>query len=195
MIYLRYVAAEGASVCHEAEGRHCRELLEEGLLCEAGIRFAGETVAHNRWGKPCLSGRPGIHFNLSHCKGLAACIIGSSPVGIDAEYVRAYNPLAARRACTGEEIHGIETATDPDRQFFRLWSLKECFVKALGMGLAFPLKQAAFTLTGNEAVCPNQPGWTFALREDSGGFVLAACARAESANDLLLSGGSHVGFH
>ena len=41
-------------------------------------------------GKPYLKEYPLIHFNISHCMGLAVLAIGDCTVGIDAECVRPY---------------------------------------------------------------------------------------------------------
>ena len=59
-----------------------------------------QTGAH---GKPFFPAYPELHFNLSHCQGLAVCGLDSHPLGIDAEPIRALRPGVLRRAFSPEE--------------------------------------------------------------------------------------------
>lgn len=177
MIYIRYLgnAAEN--------GRSsCRDLLAAGLLFERDIELAREAVTLNRWGKPGFRDHPEVHFNMSHCGGMAACAITGFPVGIDAERVRAYDPNAARHACSASEIRGIEASTDPDRAFFRLWALKESYIKALGKGLSYPMRQVVFRIGDGSGTpeCLYPRGCEFLLWEDSMRFIVAACRLPEN---------------
>lgn len=95
-------------------------------------------------GKPELAGVPGLQFNLTHTDGLVACaVVLGQPVGLDAE------PLA-RQVDLGVADHffarveadwlaSLPPAERP-RGFLRLWTLKECWAKAVGAGLHLPLK-------------------------------------------------------
>ena len=63
---------------------------------------------------------------------------------------------AAEEAAT-EEDSGPE---GPRERFFRLWTLKESFVKATGQGLAFPLKDITFSWEEAD-IKGSVPGWHF----------------------------------
>ncbi|GAA2811476.1 4'-phosphopantetheinyl transferase family protein [Nonomuraea dietziae] len=92
-------------------------------------------------GRPCLlplGRRPVPDFNLSH-SGAWALVATAPPgarVGVDVEQVRArFDHLAlARRFYQPEEVARLR-ATGPEG-FFRLWTAKEAYVKASGVGLA-----------------------------------------------------------
>ncbi len=94
----------------------------------------------NEYGKPALMNEPGLGFNLSHSqdRGLVAVARGVS-LGADIEQRRegievmdlAQRFFAPREV---ELVHG-----EPQR-FFEMWTRKEAFIKAIGMGVAFPLK-------------------------------------------------------
>jgi 4'-phosphopantetheinyl transferase len=101
--------------------------------------------SRNPFGKPMLA-PPGLRrqlsFSLSHTSGLAACAISPGwDVGVDAEQVTAaaIDALASRTLAPDEQM---EVATLPpsqrQRRFAELWTLKEAYVKALGVGLRTP---------------------------------------------------------
>lgn len=85
-----------------------------------------------------------IHFNLSHSGDQLALIFSlDSPVGIDIEKihpVKKWEQLA-RRFFHPEENQLLLEADPNDSEllFFRYWTMKEAFVKALGAGLSIPL--------------------------------------------------------
>ncbi len=81
------------------------ELLKMALLGEYGIEISGDIqhqIERGSNGKPALKGLP-IHFNISHCKGLAVCALAPCPVGVDAEGLRPVSEALLRRVCTPEE--------------------------------------------------------------------------------------------
>lgn len=120
-----------------------------------GSIFGGAAIRFrtNAYGKPelDLDFEHGVHFNLSHTRGMAVCAIccGHS-VGVDVEAVdRSVDvELLAKRYFAARE-HRLIAEAPPHRRaeiFFRLWTLKEAMLKALGTGLAMPLRKFVFSL-------------------------------------------------
>ncbi|MFV2057238.1 MAG: 4'-phosphopantetheinyl transferase superfamily protein [Thiohalomonadales bacterium] len=113
---------------------------------------------YNPQGKPAINLQPTstpLHFNLSHSGDiglLAFC--RSTEIGIDIEYINRnanYYKLAQRFFSKDE--FAVIAATEPEnisRQFFRLWTRKEAFVKAVGTGLGFPLNKFSVNSALNE---------------------------------------------
>ncbi len=85
--------------------------------------------------KPYLTNISGISFNFSHCKTAAACIVSKENTAIDIMDIRKIKSSVVRRCCSEEEEMRISTSTDLDREFIRLWTRKECYVKYTGIGL------------------------------------------------------------
>lgn len=87
-------------------------------------------------------------FNLSHCDGLVACALSRTSVpGIDVECCDRDAPFAvAERHYSLEEQAWLAALPESERQtgFFMLWTLKEAFIKAIGKGLAQPLRDIVF---------------------------------------------------
>ncbi|KAJ4775011.1 4-phosphopantetheinyl transferase [Rhynchospora pubera] len=88
--------------------------------------------------------KPPIQFNLSHTSSLIACAVALEiPIGIDVEEntrKTANNVLSiARRYFTISEVEHLAAITCPDfqqKEFIRLWTLKEAYVKAIGRGFS-----------------------------------------------------------
>ncbi|MDX1492321.1 MAG: 4'-phosphopantetheinyl transferase superfamily protein [Pseudohongiellaceae bacterium] len=108
----------------------------------------------NAYGRPEIAG-PGyeqaIQFNLSHTTGLIVlAITGEGELGVDVENLsRKCEPaqLADRffSKVESEALLALDEQGQRER-FFDLWTLKESYIKACGMGLAIPLESFSFLL-------------------------------------------------
>lgn len=94
-------------------------------------------------GRPRLHGRADApRFSLSHSGDVAVVAVAARiPVGVDAEHVRPVRRLLriARRYFAPAEFRRLRDVADEDervRMFFRFWTRKEAFLKALGCGIA-----------------------------------------------------------
>jgi len=118
-----------------------RSLLSHYLSVPAAeLRFSYGTR-----GKPSLVGTElDLRFNSSRSGNIALySITRQCEVGIDVEQVRALQDveqLACRAFCT-EEVADLLSlpAVDRESAFFRCWTRKEAYVKAVGGGLSTPL--------------------------------------------------------
>ncbi len=87
-------------------------------------------------GKPCLSpAESGIYFNLSHCGNAAVCIISDENTAIDVMELRKVRSSVIRRTCSMEERQQLSMSNEPERDFIKLWTRKECYAKLDGRGL------------------------------------------------------------
>ena len=112
-----------------------RRILARRLGCtEAEVELA--VGAH---GRPSLAAG-GIDFNLSHAGSLVVLALSTTRVGIDVEVTNRTTDwrAIARRFFSPVEFAAIEACDEAERRtaFFRAWTRKEAFVKALGTGLA-----------------------------------------------------------
>jgi 4'-phosphopantetheinyl transferase len=98
----------------------------------------------------------GLRFNLSHAAGLAACVItNGTDAGIDVEGTgRVLDPLALARTAFSAAEHRELAALDPEAaaaRFYEIWTLKEAYIKALGLRLAL-IRHVVFTLERGRGV-------------------------------------------
>lgn len=123
------------------------------LLCEALQKEYGITEKplfdYGEHGKPTIVGHPDIHFNLSHCREAAVCVVSSQPVGIDVESFREYKDSLVRYTMNEHEQQLIAQAERPEVEFTRLWTQKEAVLKLQGTGLRNDMKTV---LTGTDVV-------------------------------------------
>ncbi len=146
-------------------------------------------------GKPRVApgSGPAPAFNLSHTAGVAVvAVTAGGEVGVDVE--NRDRRVQARRlgerffsSAEAAELGGLPEAELRER-FILIWTLKEAYVKGLGLGLSRPLDSFAFSLAGGRpqrigftAVPPGDPReWRFALvepRPRSVAAVAVACDR------------------
>lgn len=128
------------------------------LLSRLLKRFYGISdfrIERGEHGKPFLAEYPDVHFNISHCRGLAVCGISNGEIGVDAEYIRARNDRVMRRSFSENERKFVSCSENPDIDFFRIWTLREALGKAMGTGIFSGLKNYSFDISGENPKCEN----------------------------------------
>ena len=134
--------------------------------------------------------RQSLRFNLSHTQGLIAVAITTQrEIGVDVESFDrcGINLDVAHRYFAPQETETLFSLPEDqrERRFLRLWTLKESYIKARGMGLALPLGQFAFTDVDNtpritfSADLDDDPSrWQFRVRAVGPRHVLALAVEA-----------------
>lgn len=169
-----------------------RALVRTVLSRYAAVRPEDWVFSAGARGRPAISAprtAPVLEFNISHSADLVLLGVTSGrTLGIDTESV------AAREA----DIDGLNRYFAPEesaallalapgerrRRFFELWTLKESYIKARGLGLAIALDAFRFELAGERGLTLHmRPGlgdspdrwrlWLLGLRS---GFLAAVCA-------------------
>lgn len=121
------------------------------LGAEVGLSPETLQFAYNANGKPTLADwREGASFNLSHSHGLAALAMCEATVGADIERLGAVHEDVAQRFFSPVEAAVVQSTPEADRAatFYRFWTAKEAFLKALGTGFT----QASDSFTVSYAV-------------------------------------------
>ena len=124
---------------------------------------------YSAYGQPSLSAAESselLNFNVSHSSGVALFAVAHARrIGIDVERVRRDFDTSeiAERYFSNAERAALRQLPQDDRHnaFFRCWTRKEAFIKALGEGLSHPLDQFDVTLT------PQDPAALLATRPDA----------------------------
>ena len=125
------------------------------------IDYSENSLLYNRYGKPYIKNHSDVFFNISHCHEMAVCTINSCEAGIDVENIRAYHPRVAKRVFSDKENEILKNAVNKDETFFRIWTLKESFVKAIGVGISYPMKTCEFLINDNSFTVNGCDGYNF----------------------------------
>ncbi len=102
--------------------------------------------AYGPYGKPRLVDGDGLEFSWARSGGVGVlAVVRGRDVGVDVERVdpsRARGPIADQLFADDE---AAELRSLPEesriRRFFELWTQKEAYAKALGTGVALPLRR------------------------------------------------------
>ncbi len=128
----------------------CRSLLAESLirytfLC-AGLKNCSEIkLIRNEFGKP----EPvldGFHFNISHSGAWVICAADNEEIGVDVERIHKVDSDISQRFFSSIENKFLSDFKSPAQwldYFYKLWVLKESYIKAIGKGLHCPLNSFA----------------------------------------------------
>lgn len=127
-------------------------------------------------------------YSLSHSEAVGALAVSNGVrVGVDVEAVRPMGDDEMAAALSALEWRRIRTFHGDARlaAFFRLWTAKEAFVKALGTGLATPLTSFDIDLLDEQAPAisrwDNHPDagahWRFASARPAEGYVCTVAAK------------------
>ncbi len=121
--------------------------LGAGMLLDYGLRAYGLREAELHYGlldhgKPYFMEEPTIHFNISHSGTKVMASFADCEIGCDIEKIADADLKIAERFFCDSEYAAIMEKRTPQEQnelFYRLWTLKESFLKATGLGLSLPL--------------------------------------------------------
>ena len=131
-----------------------KQSLGAGLLLKWALKKHGAAVEQLSYG---VNGKPeaeGVFFNLSHSGQWAVCAIGDGPVGCDVEEIASVREGIAERFFTENEVQYLAQFEGERRneEFFRLWTLKESYMKMTGEGMSLGLDRFEFDMDGQPTV-------------------------------------------
>ncbi len=143
---------EKAIACKDK--KDCIRSVEAGLLLQCGLRemlaqkgLEAEVDSMGRPrlemgmlpnGKPFLKEYPELYFNISHSGTLIGCAFASENIGFDLQQIRSCKAdrlISKFHEREKETFFSLEESLR-ERFFFRLWSVKEAYIKYTGNGLS-----------------------------------------------------------
>ncbi|MEP7068204.1 MAG: 4'-phosphopantetheinyl transferase superfamily protein [Usitatibacter sp.] len=161
-----------ASFVLEVLGAYCGRDLRPGALRRSPL------------GKPFLDGEA-LSFSVSRSGGATVVAVSRGVVGVDLERVAPLADLDALAACCLAQAEAENLAALPPdartRFFYKCWTRKEAFLKALGVGLA--VEPRGIDTTRDDGPCHWLEPWSdasFALcvaSADRDARTVERCAR------------------
>ncbi len=160
-------------------------LLHYALCKKKGLPLDCKTpfkVSCEAGGKPFLTEFPEIYFNLSHSGDYVCCAIGDEPVGTDIQKHTEVKERLAERFFTEQDNHMLAACNKEQREklFFRMWSIKESYIKLTGKGISQGLDSFEI-IWEREAVMQKEgkePDAFFKESDSPSGYSLCVCFRS-----------------
>jgi len=123
-----------------------RTLLRAAVARIAGTNTADVVVEIQPSGRPVLAPPLNNFFvSIAHSGCYVVVGVANRPIGVDVEQLRhsVRFPRVAARVCSLDELRILDGMTEParERAFLTVWSRKEAYGKALGRGIAFPMRE------------------------------------------------------
>lgn len=108
-----------------------------------GLDFESIEFGYECNGKPFILDYTGLYFNISHSGDWVICGAGDSPLGVDVEAVSPNNMDFFEGYFSKEEIELSSAFHGKDSMFncHQLWTVKECYAKAKGLGLGMNFRE------------------------------------------------------
>ncbi|MBE6720570.1 MAG: 4'-phosphopantetheinyl transferase superfamily protein [Ruminococcaceae bacterium] len=119
----------------------------------------------------------GVNYSVSHSGSIAMLTVGDCEVGCDIQLIdKTHSLRTAEKFFTDNENTQIKESENPIRTFFRLWAIKESYIKMLGTGLATPLDSFEVNLGGGADIdgCSVKEYFFF------DGYVAAVCTKGSA---------------
>lgn len=162
-------------------------------LKEYGLEERTMEYDVGKQGKPYFRYNPEIRFSLSHSGDYAICSIGTHETGNDIELIKSGRERVAKRFFATEELDWIYETQDPrerDNRIFRIWTMKESFLKVTGRGMSLPLKDFAIIISddGDNGIRQNINDITYCIKEytmpealaESGEYKISVCSESKT---------------
>lgn len=156
-----------------------------GLLLRYALATEGENpnlpISLTQFGKPYIQSGSDLQFNLSHSGKKAICSISNCTVGCDIESLT--NPALniAKRFFSQREneiLNSESNQIEKEKLFFKIWTMKESFVKCTGRGLGEDF--ASFSVdpispTPLFSQMPNSTTYTFDSKDLDDNYTVSVC--------------------
>lgn len=182
--------------------RHRKQLLLGRVLMRVALSSYVNKIApaswnfiYNKYGKPAISEEQNpasLHFNLSHSAEKVVLAVSRFPdIGVDIEYATKARRIKAiaRRYFSDKELAEMLILPEDQQQsrFYELWTLKEAYIKACGMGLEIPLQHFSYGFVGRDRLTvefderrnDEETAWQLWQLSAGSDFKLAVAAKAD----------------
>lgn len=159
------------------------DCLAVGLLLK---RCIGDMSLFYKDKNGCPKLKDGRFVSISHSGGVAAVALSDKPIGLDIQAHTERNFLSIARIVFCEnEIEYLKKSDSTEETFFKLWCLKESYMKARGLGFSLSPKSFCFDISEDKPVLNSDDNaiWSFKYFKIND---LSAAVCFQSEDDLTM---------
>lgn len=157
------------------ETLYANYLAKKELSSVLGLKTEEIVFTYNQQGKPLLQNSDSLFFNISHSGEYIVLVTDSRPVGVDIEEVKKIDDRMIDHVLSESEKKFVKSSDDKSRNFIKLWTLKESFLKAKGIGITDTLKNYSFDISGEKIIsfCGKAD---IIMSEEIEGYIISVCS-------------------
>ena len=139
-------------------------------------------------GKLYFKNLPELYFNISHSGGIVICAFSDCEVGCDVEKIRCVDLKLAKRFFSQNEYEYIISKSSDNKKysaFFRIWTLRESYMKAVGNGISMSLGSFEINLDGEMGIIDKRLGRKYYFKEYDTvkGYKISCCCEHNNFED------------
>ena len=153
-------------------------------LCKEVLEYVRNHFAQSEKGKPYIDGIR-TYFNISHSGDKVICAFSDVEVGCDVERKTCDCLKIAQRFFAENEYKYLYNISDMgalDKEFLRIWTRKEAFVKAKGFGIAYPFGNISFVdkegKISDMSVDEENQMYYFQSIDEDDGYLYSICKKS-----------------
>ena len=121
------------------------------------------SISYNEYDKPYLNNN--LYFNISNSNNITACIISDKEIGLDIEKIK-YNEKVAKRVLNTKEMEILNNSKNKDEMFTIFWTSKESYVKLLGIGIVYGIKNVDTTKLKEKIIIKKYNNYILAISKE-----------------------------
>lgn len=138
-------------------------------------------------GKPHFT-KEKMSFNISHSGNYVVIAVSDYNIGIDIQRMEKSNSLIAERNFCASECAYINENDNHDikrQRFHEIWTIKEAYLKNIGIGLRKPLNSFEIDLSGDNPKIIDNPGYAILQMKLDNLYIMAVCADVRDKEFLI----------
>lgn len=153
-------------------------------LKSLGSRFSSKDEVKDSLGRSFFPGSD-FNFSLTHSEGWVACALSNADVGVDVETASLFDEgladffMSPTERARWENISAHLSLDERQKYALDLWTLKEAYLKARGMGFQLPPESLTITILGSRfevmGACDSKKSWNLQRKLLPGGYRLSLC--------------------
>jgi 4'-phosphopantetheinyl transferase len=145
-------------------------------------------------GKPSLHPPRDVFFNASNHRDVVVCALSRHPdLGVDVEPVTRGDEIleVVETVFSPPEMAALRALPLPERRTraVTLWTVKEAYIKALGLGLSAPLREMTIDHDADPPVVAGEPEWFLDVSDRDGARIAVAVRGPRGRPRVVLEDG------
>lgn len=140
-------------------------------------KIDGEVLI-DKFGKPYFNNSD-ISFNISHSGNYVVAAVSKHGIGVDIQRIKQDKHRIAEKNFLPSEceyINEIEDDAVKQQRFCEIWTIKEAYLKNIGIGLRKPLNSFEVSLDGDTPQIIGKKDYRFVQMKFDGRYIITVCA-------------------